>query len=233
MDVSAKDNKLTIKLEMDELKSTLTFKLDGNILSNEKFTNDDLMSALILLDSVSQLQGYKAGELTEGINAMPEKLKKYTLEKEGLEFKVGEEKHSMKIDLSKKIPLIDLSDFYLEPEQFDMIKSFIDEGTTGNESGIVAKLAYNVELGEEESTIYIGERDKLTDSAYKSILSALEVMYGKEVANKFKSAYPKFKDGKTKEDAFTIETNYKMEDQEESVFEDKVVVKVTINNKAV
>ena len=58
-------------------------------------------------------------------------------------------------------------------------------------------------------------------------------MYGKETADKFKELYPEFKDEKTTVGAFTIETNYKIEDEENGLFKDTKVVKVTINNKTV
>ena len=51
-------------------------------------------------------------------------------------------------------------------------------------------MSYNVSLGEEENEIVIGEVDKLTKSAYKSVVSALEVMYGKEVVKYFQTKYP-------------------------------------------
>ena len=69
--------------------------------------------------------------------------------------------------------------------------------------------------------------------AYKSILSALEVVYGSETANNFKSLYPNFKDGKTTVSEFTINTNYKMKDQDNSLFKDMQVVLVTINKSAI
>ena len=58
-------------------------------------------------------------------------------------------------------------------------------------------------------------------------------MYKKDTAKHFQELYPKFIDGKTKTEAFTIETNYKIEDQDESVFKDTEIVLVTINNKKV
>ena len=233
MKASAKDNKLTITSIMGEEDSSVSYNLNDNILSNENLADEDLMSAIVLIDSIGQMRGYKDGELAENMNAFADEIKKYTLDKEGFELKTNEESNSIKIDLSKKIPLIDLKDFYLKPDTFDMIKEFVEEKTTGNQSGKLAKLAYDVSLGVDESNIYIGEKDKLTDSSYKSILSALEVMYGTETVNKFKEAYPSFKDGKTTVEGFTIETNYEIEDQEESMFKDMKVVLVTINNEVI
>ena len=58
-------------------------------------------------------------------------------------------------------------------------------------------------------------------------------MYDKEVANHFQEIYPKFIDGKTTIEAFTIETHYEREDKDESVFKDTDVVLITINNKLI
>ena len=226
-------NKLVLTTKSGEVESSVTYNLNGNILSNEKLADEELMTLVILLDSIGQLRGYKSGELAENLNAFSEETKSYTLDKEGVEVNTSGETNSVKIDLSKKIPLKDMKDFYLKTDAFDMIKELVEEKSSGNQSGIVAKLAYDVAVGEEESTIYIGEKEELTDSAYKSILSALEVMYGKDVANKFKEVYPKFKDGKTTVDAFTVETNYKMEDIEESMFKGMKIVLVTIDNSKI
>lgn len=223
-----KGDKFEIKIKSSDDTSSVLFDVNGNILSNENLKTEELMQALLLIDSVGQMHGYEAGELSQTINALPDKAKEYTLEKEGLDLKLGDSLHSVKIDYTKKIPLIDMSDFYLEKEQFDMIKETIASNEHGNQTGLVAKLAYDIIIGEEENQIYIGEKEKLTNSAYKSILSALEVIYGKEKVKEFETKYPEFKDEKTTIDEFTIDTNYKVENQDESVFKDKKVVLVTI-----
>lgn len=230
---SATKDELTITTKNGEASSTVKFTLSGNILSNENIKTDDLLVTAMLIDVIGELQGYKSGELIKNMNAFSDEFKKYTVKSEGFELKTSDEKASLKIDLSKKIPLIDLSNFYLKTEQFEMIKEIVDEESVGNETGKVANLAYNVEVGYEENYIYIGEETKLTESAYKSILSALEVMYGKEIADNFKALYPSFKDGKTVVGAFTIDTKYQVEDPDESVFKDTIVVQVIIDNSKV
>ena len=225
-------NELVITTKMADENSSVTYKLEGNILSNEKISYENVMTALLIVDSVGQAQGYKDGELAENLNAFPDEVSKYTVEKEGFEFKQTEYDYSLKIDISKKIPLIDMSNLYLKTDEFSMIKDIVAEKTNGNQSGKVAKIAYDVFVGDEESTITIGEREKLTTSAYKSILSALEVMYGTKAVDYFKEKYPEFKEGKTTIDGITIDTNHQVENKDETVFKDTKVVLVTINNKA-
>ena len=224
------EDKLTIVANMAENKSTLEFKLNGDILSNENIPNTDLMLALLVIDGVGQVNGYKAGELAQNVNTFSEEVKKYTLEKEGLEVAIGGESTSIKMDLSKKIPLIDMNKFYLKADNFDNISRIIADNENGNQSGKEGNLVYDVFVGDEESTIQIGQEEKLSDSAYKSILSALEVMYGKEVSDHFKEIYPKFLSEKTTIEAFTIDPNYVVENQDESIFKNLKVVLVTINN---
>ena len=118
----------------------------------------------------------------------------------------------------------------LTPDDFDILSDIIADGENGNQSGVSGNIAYDAFIGDEESTIEIGQDGKLSDSAYKSILSALEVMYGEDISNHFQEIYPEFVDGKTTIEAFTIETNYKIENQDESMFKDKKVVLVTIDN---
>ena len=226
---SAKDT-LTISSTIGDTKSKVEFKLDGNILSNENLSYDDLMTALILIDSIGQTYGYKDGELAKNLNAFSDEIQKYTLDKEGFELVLGDEKASLKIDISKKIPLISMDKFYLTTDDFDILNEIIADNENGNQTGKSGNIAYDIFIGDEESTIEIGQEEKLSDSAYKSIISALEVMYGEDVAEHFQEIYPSFVEGKTTVESFTVETNYKPEDQEESVFKDTEVVLVTINN---
>ena len=226
---STKDT-LTISTKMDKTKTKVEFKLDGNILSNENLSTDELILALLLIDGVGQTYEYEDGQLAQNMNAFPDEIQKYTLDKEGIEFKTNGEKTSLKIDISKKTPLIDINKFYLTPDDFDIVSQIIADKENGNQNGKNGNIAYDIFIGDEKSTITIGQDGKLSDSAYKSIISALEVMYGEETAKHFQELYPKFLDGKKTVEAFTIEKDYKPEDQENSVFKDTEVVLVTIDN---
>ncbi len=229
---SVSKDTLTITTKMNDTNSKVKFELKGDILSNEKLTTKDLTTILLLINGVGITNGYEDGELSQNINSFFEEYKNYTLDKEGLEIIIDENKLSLKIDLSKKIPLIDVNKFYLKADDLDMIQEFIDNKKYGNQNGKMGNIAYNVFVGEEESTIEIGQDEKLSDSAYKSIITALEVMYGEEVAKKFQELYPNFVEEKTTVDAFTIEKDYQPEDKDESVFKDTEIVLVTINNNS-
>lgn len=227
---SASKDTLTITSKVEKNTSKVEFKLKDNILTNENLTTNDLVLAMLMMNAVGQTYGYKDGEISQNMNAFPEEYQKYSLKEEGLELKTSDEKISIKIDLSKKIPLIDMNSFYLKPEDFDIISDLIKENKYGNQSGKLGNISYDVFINENENTIQIGQDEKLEDSAYKSILSALEVMYGKETSNRFQELYPKFVEGKKTVEEFTIEKDYKIEDQDDSMFKDTEIVLVTIKN---
>lgn len=229
---STKDT-LTISSTMGENKTTVEFKLNGDILSNENLSTNDMIMALLVIDSVGQTMGYKDGELSKNMNAFSDEIKAYTLDKEGFEMVLGDNKNSIKIDLSKKIPLISMDNFYLKTDDLDIIKEIIADKETGNQNGKSGNIAYDISIGKENSTIQIGQDEKLSTSAYKSILTALKVMYGENVANNFQKLYPEFVDGKKTVGAYTIEKDYKIENQDESAFKNTEVVLVTINNKKI
>ena len=229
----SKKDTLIITSKIDKNKSKVEFELKENILSSEKLSTNDLILALLVINGVGQTYGYKDGELSQNINTFSSEFKKYTLDKEGLEFITNDNEVSLKIDILKKIPLIDMNKFYLKDTDLDMIKELVEKKETGNQNGKIGNIAYDIFIGEEESTIEIGQDEKLSVSAYKSIVTALEVIYGEDIANHFQQLYPEFVDGKKTLEAFTIETNYKIENQDESIFKDTKVVLVTINNKNV
>ena len=229
---TAKDT-LTITSKIEDKESKVEFKLDGDVLSNEKLSTDDLIATLLVINGVGQTYGYKDGELSQNINTFTDEFENYTLDKEGLELTIIDEKVSLKINISKKVPLIDMNKFYLKADDLDMISQLIKDKETGNQNGKIGNIGYDIFVGDDESTIQIGQDGKLSDSAYKSILTALEVMYGEDTAKKFQELYPEFVEGKKTVGAFTIEKDYKVENQDDSVFKDTEVVLVTINNKKI
>ena len=220
-------NILTISLNNYEGKSSkVNYKLDESILSNDQLDMNDLYSAIILADCIGQVNGYKDGELFYTLNS--EEIANYTVENEGFEFKENGDKFSIKMDIDKKIPLVDLSDFYLKSGDFDFVKKIVDEKDVGNQTGKDLKMTYDITIREEENTICIGEENETTMSTYNSILSALEVIYGDKVVEYFQSVYPKFEEGTKQLDGFTIETNASYDS---GMFEGSKIVLVKVDNK--
>ena len=224
-------NVLIITLTDDNSSSTINYELDGDILSCESLVDNNLITAYLLADSVGQLNGYNDGELIENFNAFFDEISNYTLENEGFEINENGNYYSAKMDITKKVPLIDLSEFYLKQEDFEELKSIIESGESGNQTGKNSKIVYNVIINDDYNSIYMGEISEITESTYKSILSVLDVMYGNTVVEYFESIYPEFSDGITQLDGFVIEKDVEMDLDEQPMFTDASVVLVTIDNE--
>ncbi len=126
---------------------------------------------------------------------------------------------------------IDPSDIYLRTRDFDILKGLIDSGEYGNQSGIKSNLAFDVIVEKEQNYIYMGESGENTDSSYKSILSAIEVMYGKKAVEYFETIYPGFDEGTCILDGFSIYLDYEVDLEESPIFSENNVVEVIIDNE--
>ena len=219
-------NILHIDIKNGKSLTGISYELNGNILSYEHLVDEHLLPTLILADSIGQVNGYKEGELYDTLSS--KEAANYTVEKEGFELKENGSYYSVKMDITKKVPLLDLSDFYLEPEEFDVVKKIIDDEEVGNQTGKNLKMSYDIIIGDKENSIYIGEKPETTESTYKSVLSAIEVIYGKKVVEHFESIYPDFTMGNATLDGFTVEIDV---DKEGEMFADSKVVLVTIDDE--
>ena len=224
-------NAISITIKTENGSSKISFEKEANILSNTHLDDENLVAAFLLAESIGQANGYNDGELINNFNMFVDEVYNYTVENEGFEVKEDEGNYSVKMDITKKVPLIDVSEYYLKPEEFDFIKNIVDEGTTGNQTGRDSKFAYNLLVGEDENQIYIGEKDEITDSTYKSILSAIEVMYGEKAVEYFESIYPELSEGYMILDGFTIDYDTDIDLEEQPIFTGTKVVLVTIDNE--
>ena len=227
----SKPNVLSITIKTDNGSSTIDFEKEGNILSNTHIDGDNLSAAFLLAESLGQANGYKDGELINNFTMFIDDVYNYTVENEGFEVKENEGNYSVKMDITKQVPLIDYDEYFLKPEEFDFIKNIVDEGTTGNQTERGSKFAYNLMVGEDENQIYIGQINEITDSTYKSILSAIEVMYGEKAVEYFESIYPELTEGYMQLDGFTIDYDADIDLEEQPMFTGTKVVLVTIDNE--
>jgi len=221
-------NTLLITITTEEGKSEFSFVLEDGILSNDTLSGSQLYATIMLIDAVGQVNGYEDGELFYTVNS--EVIHDYTIENEGFELKENGDYISIKMDIDKKIPLVDLTDYYIKPDEFSFVKEIVESNDVGNQTGKNLKMSYDVIIRDEEDYIYIGEEKETTKSTYNSVLSAIEVIYGNKVVEYFKSIYPEFIKGTTTLDGFKIETDV---DTDEAIFNDSKVVLVTIDNKYV
>ena len=226
---STSDNILSITKTCDEEISVINYELNGSILSSNHLDNIDLLTAFFLADSIGQLHGYEADEVLTNFTLFSEDVYNYTVEEEGFEIEEADSYNNVKMDINKKIPLKDISEFYLKPDTFEFSKSIVEEDGNGSQSGRISFLAYKVAIDDDEINIYMGEKDGLTDTSYKSILSAIEAMYGKDAADYFQEEYPDFDEGSVMYNGFSVDVEYEMEMDEESMFSGTTVVLVTLD----
>ena len=232
------ENKINVlyKSEEENIEYNYEYNLEGTVLSAEFSGDDDfegMMTAIILVDSIGQLHGYEDGELFATLNA--EGIRGYTVENEGFEAKEIEEgKYQIKVDISKKIPLIDISKEYFKVSDLEDLKDFISED--GSADARKGNVRFNKSGYDGENTLIIAEKNELTESAYKSVLSIIEVMFGDNKASEyFQTNYPEF--GLDKEfTGIKIEVNpTKTEFEEDIVPEDSgyKFARITINKNLV
>lgn len=216
----------------------LIFTLKGNVLS----ADIDLIhsfQALILVDCIGQIHGYSDGETLSTLNS--EKFENYSLDKEGIEITdIDDELSTIKIDITKKFPLVDVSEDFIEVSDLENKKRFISGGGSGQ--GSKGDIAYLYQDSQKEgydhevTTLVIGEKRKLTENSYKSLLSVLEVMFGgKEVVNYFKANYSDFSLGNKSFSGFQIEINPVRDEWESFVLNEEYVsvVRVTIDKEMI
>jgi len=231
------EKSIEVTVTADGKKEKLMFFLEGNIFSVEIDVNEDtaFVKALVgaeIIDIIGQLHGYDEGDLLATINS--EEAKAYTLEKEG--YKVEEidgSKVIMKIDISKKIPLVDFSNTYIEVEDIESSKQFIaGDGFTERSKG---NIYFRKDGYASEYTVLVAEKSKLTENAYKSILSILEVMFDNEkVLEYFKKNYSNISNENKEFNGFKIEVNpIKTEMEELMIPSDgkSEMVRITINKE--
>ena len=218
------ENRLTIIVG----ETTYKYTLNGNILTTT-MSKDDLGGSMMLLavvDSVGQLHGYTDGQTFPTLNS--EDIKNYTISK-GFELIESGDKITANIDINKKLELIDFTGVYIETvdlnEYADTIKgSGFAQISKGN-------VTFYKTGDDTQSIITIGEKDKLTNSAYNSLLSTIEFLYGKTELDSFESNYPSLVN-KTF-DKYKLEVNPTKSDMESFLFgEGYEIVRLTIDKTA-
>lgn len=212
---------------------TLQYKLNGNILS-ANFSSDNAFAgavvSLYVADSVGQLHGYSDGEMLSTLSS--DQIMNYTLEKEGIQISQGASgEFIFKLDITKKIPLLNFDDAYIEVSDLEGLKEFLVGGgsaQTGKGNVVFHKRGYDNEL-----TVIVGEKSSLTKNTFRSIQSILEVMFETPKASSyFKANYPNSSFSNKEFTGFKIEVNPTKDSMEEAVLgkDDKYkFVRITID----
>ena len=119
VDASVEDNKIILIHNnspfSDKKIQKVEFVLKNNILSTTiKKSLDskeieymgELSMVWMLIDCIEQLNGYKKEAFYETIKGTGKAYENYTLSNEGLEIEILSDSKNIKIDLSKKIPIL-------------------------------------------------------------------------------------------------------------------------------
>lgn len=230
---SYQDNVLTIVTTLGDEQYTTNFNVDGDIISISIPQDDQYITngivAFLLIDAIQQLQGTPAGDILTTL--MDNRAQQYTLEEQGLLMSVGETL-DIHVDMQKQIPLLSMEDIYITVEDLENGKDYISgDGSYQMSSGNVTfyKSGYDNEV-----TITVGEDTELTNNAYRTILSGLEVMFGtEEAAIYFQENYTDFSEGNKQIEGIDVAVAPEKTEMEQTVFGDKAIVRLTIDKDVV
>lgn len=220
-----KGNILTVSCESKDYPSsnaTIEFIYEDSLLFADIDTDNFMEGTMgqYVAEAVSVLQGNKEGEISKTLNS--QESDGYTVKNEGIEVKLVDDKIiKMKIDVNKKIKLLDFSNRYITKQDLEDSIEYIRNGSNqeniGNISLSTSKSSY---YGTYRYEILISEEEKLTDNAYKSLLSVLEVMFDDEkIKEYFENNYSSITEGNKKFDGFSVEINSE---------DEKGILKVTV-----
>lgn len=212
-------NSINVKINADGTTANIELILEGNILFIEIDQEDSsaLVKAYVtahIIDIIGQLHGYQEGELLQTINS--DKSQNYTLEKEGYEIENISGTNKIKIDIAKKIPLVDFSNTYIEISDLEFLKEYIfGDGSATKSKG---DIYFHKSGYDGQYTLIVAEKNELTENTYKSILSLLEVMFdSKEAVNYFKNNFSNLSVGNKDFKGFKIELNPQKDEWEETL----------------
>lgn len=181
--VTASKDQIVIKANDNEYR----YILNDNILTttiNKEDTNG-IMLALMLIDNIEQLHDYEAEQIFNILNS--EQIEEYTIDK-GVEITYNEKDAIIKVDISKKLEIIDFSKLYFTKESLSDIEEFLkDRGCVHKIKGY---LILNKCGDEKENVITIGEKNNLTENTYKSLLNVIEIILNTEEKEKFENEFP-------------------------------------------
>lgn len=186
------------------------YKLDGTILSSDisLTTNDSIIIfviGLLLTDSVGQFHEYSDGQMISTL--FSREFLSYTLEKEGVEYKVvSASKAVFSLDISKKIPLLNNTDTYFQVLDVAVNKDVVSgDGKVSDNKG---NLWYQKSGDNGKNTIIIAEKTQLSDNSYLSALSILTVMFNSYfAADYFEENYPDISRGNKEFTGVKVEIN--------------------------
>lgn len=215
------------------------YSLNGNILSTSiTGTEDEILKqiiiATILTDSIGKLHGYDYEETYSTLNS--EQMMTYNVEEQGFEIKaISTNSFQVKIDISKKLQLLDFSDTYIKVSDLENLKNYISGD--GSAEKRVGNVWFNKSGSNGKNVVLIAEKDNLTTNSYNSLLSILEVMFNStDVVKYFKGNYYPVFIGDKEIRGIKVEVNPTKTDFEEALIpsdSEFIFVRITIDKNEV
>ncbi|MBQ7703413.1 MAG: hypothetical protein IJT40_03465 [Firmicutes bacterium] len=199
---------LKIAMGMDDYMTESSFTLDGDILTMDGgMTDEQIFSAIIIALAKAVMDGNDEDLATAALthNSATE----MTLEDNGILIDVNNGVFQM--DLSKPVTLKDMSDVYVTLD--DLGEFDPDFQSFAGHAGLIG-YSINIDNYGGDSYLTVAEPGELTESAYKSLLSLVEFVYGKDAADDFAAKYPEIADASFDNYVVTINPEH----EEESMF---------------
>lgn len=183
-DAVVSGNTMTIHIESGDQKYDLPYTVKGTALTGD-FEGDLAFTAayysVVLIDKIETALGYDEGEYSLMLNA--DEAADFTYEDNSIEIRYEDDGFHVAVDLEKKASPVDLSGKYAKAEDLADSTEYITNGSYSNTFGYVR--LYSACEGEGLYTVLAAQKHGLDENAYKSVLSMLEVIYGKDAADDF------------------------------------------------
>ena len=205
---------LKIAMGMEDYMTESSFTLDGDILTMDGgMTDDQIFSAITIAIAKAVMDGNDEDLATAALTH--NSVLDMTLEDNGLLIDVDNQIFQM--DLSKPMTLMDMSDVYVTLD--DLGEFDPDYQSFAGHAGLIG-YSINIDNYGGDSVLTVAEPGELTERAYKSLLTLVEFVYGKDAADDFASKYPEIADASFDNYVVTINP----ENEEESMFGDEYQV---------
>ncbi len=227
---SALDNILSVTINNDE-NINFEFILNDDILSGEFGTEDstigtDLFNRITAIVQNKYFDVEIENTLTTLSSANSES---FTIKNDGYEKREENNNVLCKLNVSKKITIINLSDSYIKTSDLVNETEFIKENDTYQKSLnniIIEKTVLNNKI-----IISVYEKDNLTENTYKSLISFLTILFDENEATSFTNQYPVISTD-TNFDKYTVEINPEPSEKESLITANGYqFIRVTINNE--
>lgn len=191
IEASGTEKGLTIRIESTDFEGNpdvreLKYDFDGKILSG-KFEGEDSFTGAFysarLADVIETKLGFDPGDFTLMMNT--DEIQDYTVDKDGFELNSDGDTLEIKIDTTRKATPVDLSDKYVTVEELEDVREYLINGSGTEIAGYVKLFTMCEDDAAGEYLILVSQKNGLGENAYKSVLSALEVILGSDAAEDF------------------------------------------------